>query len=433
LKHGKSATRGDDVTSGAHGVNRVEMTGMQMHRSDHATVDRRQWLRQASAAGFSLAFASGCSRPAVEETVKITKASLRFPGKLVMRVINDRPPCLETPWSYYQRDLTPNEAFYVRWHLQLIPTKVDLRTWRLRIGGHVERPRSFSMDDLRRMEPTSLIAVNQCSGNSRELFQPRIPGAQWGNGAMGNARWVGVPLRHLLSKAGVKSQAVDVSFLGLDRGGLPTIPDFVKSLPIDKALQPEILVAYEMNGEPLPMLNGFPVRLVVPGWYATYWLKSLTDIAVLPQRFEGFWMSKAYRIPNTPNAQETPESLAEQTTPIERMNVRSFFTGPVPEAGVAVGQPCQLEGIAFDGGDGIQRVEVSVDGGINWREATLGDDLGQFSFRRWRMTWRPETSGVHRLQVRASNRTGETQIPEAGWNRAGYMRNVIEELSINAS
>jgi DMSO/TMAO reductase YedYZ molybdopterin-dependent catalytic subunit len=404
-----------------------------MEKTDLMTMDRRQWFRRTSAAGFSLALASGCSRPPVEEPVKLAKAPLRFPEKVVMRVINDRPPCLETPWSYYQQDLTPNEAFYVRWHLQAIPTVVDLRTWRLRIGGHVERPLELSMDDLRGMEPSSLVAVNQCAGNSRSLFQPRMPGAQWGNGAMGNARWTGVPLRDLLGKAGLKSKAVDVSFLGLDRGGPPTIPNFVKSLPIDKALEPEILVAYEMNGERLPMLNGFPVRLVVPGWYATYWLKSLTDITVLPQRFEGFWMNKAYRIPTAPNARETPGSLAEQTVPINRMNVRSFFTGPAPDERVAVGQPCQLQGIAFDGGDGIQRVDLSTDGGIHWREATLGENLGQFSFRRWSMPWHPETSGIHRLQVRASNQAGETQPAEAGWNRAGYMRNVIEELSVNAS
>ena len=363
----------------------------------------------------------------------MAKGPAHFPEKVPLPIANDRPPCLETPWKYFQQDVTPNDAFYVRWHLQGVPTTVDLRKWRLRVGGHVEHPLELSLNELRGMEPTSLVAVNQCAGNSRSLFEPRMPGVQWGNGAMGNARWTGVPLRKLLEKAGVKSQAVDVSFLGLDRGGIPTIPDFVKSLAIDKALEPEILVAYEMNGERLPMLNGFPVRLIVPGWYATYWLKSLTDVTVLPKRFEGFWMDKAYRIPATPDARETPGSLAEKTVPINRMNVRSFFTGPAPDDQVAVGQPCQLEGIAFDGGDGIQRVEVSTDGGMNWREAALDDDLGRFSFRRWNLPWRPETRGPHRCLVRATSRAGETQPAEPGWNRSGYMRNVIEELAIKAS
>jgi DMSO/TMAO reductase YedYZ molybdopterin-dependent catalytic subunit len=392
--------------------------------------DRRQWLRWATAAGLGAALPAGCARRAPEPAADRADAPVRFPGKVPLRTLNDSPPCLETPWPYYRDDLTPNEAFYVRWHLQFLPTTVDLRTWRLKVGGHVERPLELSMDELRQMEPTSLVAVNQCSGNSRGLFEPHMPGAQWGNGAMGNARWTGVPLRDLLRRAGVRAGAVDVSFAGLDRGGYSTVPDFVKSLSVDRANDPEILVAYAMNGESLPLLNGFPVRLVVPGWYATYWVKALTDVAVLAQPFDGFWMSKAYRIPAAPNAVEAPDHLAEKTVPISRMNVRSFFVAPAPGVRLARGQAHQLEGIAFDGGAGVRRVEVSTDGGAAWREADLGDDLGRFSFRRWRLSWRPAGAGSHRLLVRAVNGTGEGQPAEAGWNRSGYMRNVVEELSL---
>jgi hypothetical protein len=161
---------------------------------------------------------------------------MRLPGKAPMRALNDRPPLLETPWDYYRQDLTPNEAFYVRWHLEVIPTDVDLRTWRLKIGGSVDRPLELSMDDLRRMEPTSLVAVNQCSGNSRSFFAPRVAGGQWRNGAMGNARWTGVPLRDLLRRAGVQKGAAQVTFRGLDRGPLPSAPDFVKALDVDREL-----------------------------------------------------------------------------------------------------------------------------------------------------------------------------------------------------
>ena len=392
--------------------------------------DRRQWLRWA-AAGLGAALPFGCSRrtepaPAGADAA----AALRFPGKVPMRTLNDTPPCLETPWRFYRQDLTPAEAFYVRWHLQFIPTCVDLRTWRLKLGGHVERPLELSLDDLRRMPAGSVVAVNQCSGNSRGMFEPHMPGAQWGNGAMGNARWTGVPLRDLLRRAGVKSGAVDVSFAGLDRSGFRTVPDFVKSLAVDRALDPEILVAYEMNGEALPLLNGFPVRLVVPGWYATYWVKALTDVTVLAERFDGYWMSKAYRIPTTPNAVETPWHLAEQTVPISRMNVRSFVVAPGPGSRLRVGRECRLEGIAFDGGSGIGRVEVSLDGGGGWREVELAEDLGRFSFRRWHLSWRPQTTGEHRMLVRAVSRAGETQPAAAGWNRSGYMRNVVEEVSL---
>ncbi len=386
-------------------------------------------LRWSAAAGLGLAASAGCSRPP-SSVETAPSGPLRFPGKIAMRVVNDRPPCLETPWEVYRQDLTPNEAFYVRWHLQFIPTTVDLQTWRLRVGGHVDRPLELTLDELRKMESASIVAVNQCSGNSRGLVEPHVPGAQWGNGAMGNARWTGVPLRAVLEKAGVQAGAVDVAFAALDRGGYSTVADFTKSLPIAKAREPEILLAYEMNGAPLPLLNGFPVRLIVPGWYATYWVKALTAVTVLPHAFDGFWMSKAYRIPTTPNAVEQPSKLAEKTVPINRMNVRSFFVTPEPGVRVALGHPCALEGIAFDGGSGIQRVQVSVDGGSRWEETELGLDRGPYSFRRWRRTWIPERTGKQSLMVRATSRAGETQPATAGWNRAGYMRNVIEQLDI---
>ena len=394
-------------------------------------LDRRNWLRLAGLFGLTAALPLGCGRsPKGPAQTEPAADLLRFPGKVPMLALNDRPPCLETPWRYFREDLTPNQAFYVRWHLQGIPTAVDLRTWRLKIGGHVDRPLELSMDELRGMEPCSIAAVNQCSGNSRGLFEPHMPGGQWGNGAMGNARWTGVPLARLLAKAGVKAKAVDVSFAGLDRGGLPAVPDFVKSLPIDQTTRPEILLAYDMNGEALPLLNGYPLRLVVPGWYGTYWVKALTDITVLPQAFTGFWMAKAYRIPTTANGVEAPDKLADKTIPIHRMNVRSFFTFPADGARIATGKPCPLDGIAFDGGDGIRRVEVSTDGGQAWHDAELGVDLGRYSFRRWRWNWQPSAPGVYHLQVRAINNAGEGQPESAGWNRAGYMRNVIEKISV---
>src|SRR5262249_43273424 len=184
---------------------------------------------------------------------------------------------------------------------------------------------------------------------------------------------------------------------------------------------------------PLPLLNGFPVRLVVPGWYATYWVKALSQVTVLPHRFDGYWMAKAYRIPATANVDESPTRLAEQTMPINRMNVRSFFTPAESGFRAARGTPCPLEGIAFDGGAGIRRVDVSCDSGATWREADLGPDLGRFAFRRWRLAWRPEQPGRHRLLVRATNGVGDAQPSTAVWNRSGYMRNVVEELVVEVS
>jgi DMSO/TMAO reductase YedYZ molybdopterin-dependent catalytic subunit len=404
-------------------------------------LDRRAWLRCLGAAGLAGLLPAGCARRAADAVPAPAAELMRFPQKVPLLVLNDRAPCLETPWHHFREDLTPSAAFYVRWHLQAIPTSVDLRTWRLRVRGHVETPLELSLDDLRRMERVSVVAVNQCSGNSRSRFEPRVPGGQWGDGAMGNARWTGVPLRELLRRAGLRAGAAQVSFDGLDEGGLPSVPDYVKALDVDRAQEEraEILVAYEMNGAPLPMLNGFPARLVVPGWYATYWVKSLTDITVLDRPFQGFWMNPAYRIPvqerranaNTREANETPGQLAAQTEPINRMNVRSFFVRPEAGEQVPAGRPYALDGIAFDGGSGIRQVEYSTDGGATWAQARLGLDRGHFSFRRWHGDWTP-ARGTHRLRVRAVTNSGEQQPAVAGWNRSGYMRNVVEEITVTA-
>jgi sulfite dehydrogenase len=381
-----------------------------------------------SAAG-GLLLPAGCSRRSIPSQ-ESGEALARLPGKGPMRVVNDRPPCLETPWRYFRQDLTPNDVFYVRWHLQAIPTAIDLATWRLKIDGAVDTPLELSMDDLRRLGDDEVVAVNQCSGNSRSLFAPRVAGAQWRNGAMGNARWAGVSLATLLRRAGVRHDAVQVTFDGLDEGPLSSVPDFVKALDIDHALEPDVMVAYSMNAEALPALNGFPARLIVPGWYATYWVKALHRITVLAEPYEGYWMAKAYKVPDNASGIEDPAQLATQLVPISRMTVRSFFTTPDPGAEVPKGRPCEVDGIAFDGGSGIQTVEVSADAGTTWMAATLGSDLGRYSFRRWRLTWTPTARGPQHLLVRATARDGQTQPHEAGWNRGGYMRNVLEGLAV---
>jgi|32_taG_2_1085360.scaffolds.fasta_scaffold00077_78 sulfite dehydrogenase len=286
-----------------------------------------------SAAGITLSFLiSGCSRdPRFDD-----EALARFPEKTALRLLNDRAPQLETPWRYFRQELTPTDALFVRWHLQPIPTRVDLAQWKLRVGGHVRTPVDLTMDDLRAMPAREMIAVIQCSGNSRRFFEPRVSGGQWGDGAMGNVRWKGVRLADVLERTGIRAGARQVTFNGLDTGPLPATPDFVKALDFDHAMQPEILLAYEMNGEELPMLNGFPLRLVVPGWYATYWVKSLAEIKVLDSVYDGFWMAKAYQIPNNADASERPGDLSADTVPINRFNTRSFWVHPSEKTGDTV-------------------------------------------------------------------------------------------------
>lgn len=358
-----------------------------------------------------------------------------FPQKRPLILLTSRPPQLETPFSIFNEGLiTPNDAFFVRYHWSGIPLSVDPKTYRLQVRGKVNSPLTLSLDELRQLaDPTDIVAVNQCSGNGRGFFTPRANGGQLGNGAMGNARWSGVPLKKVLEKAGVQSGALQVVFDGLDRPPLDGSPDFVKALAIDHALDGEVMLAWAMNGEDLPMLNGFPLRLVVPGYYGTYWVKHISDIQVIDTVFDGFWVSKAYRIPDDPCACIDPGAAAAKTTPINRLNVRSFITNLTEGQRVVAGQETLVRGIAFDGGYGIADVALSVNGGQSWRTARLGKDLGRYSFREWTASFAPEKTGTYELKVRAVNRIGQSQPSAALWNPMGYMRNVVETTRVLAT
>ena len=359
------------------------------------------------------------------------------PQKVPLILLTDRPVQLETPRHYFRTAFTSNEAFYVRWHLEGIPNAVDLKDWKLQIEGNVNNPLALSLPELmQKFKPVSLAAVNQCSGNSRSRLQPRVPGGQWGNGAMGNAMWTGVRLRELLDVAGVKSGSLQVQFQGLETGQGPKGLGsnlFLKSLDIGNAVLDECIVAYLMNGEPLPMLNGFPVRLVVPGYFATYWTKSLTWIRVLNSPDENFWMKTAYRIPDTPRGNTNPEDMKAgkvKTVPIERLPVRSFLIWPDGTSKIPVGMNIRLQGIAFSGFGRVNRVEVSEDGGKTWLPAELGEDHGPYSFRTWGMSWTAKSQGRRTLAVRATDEKGSVQPDEPVWNAGGYLWNMIERQEI---
>lgn len=405
-----------------------------MEPSSPQSVSRRDWLVTSSMGG--IAFLAGCAQKQAAVSPSNTRPRvdapydqmLQFPGKVPMRAINDRPPCLETPWEYFKHDITPNDAFYVRWHLQTIPT-INEQSWKLKVSGHVDKPLELSLAEIRKLPSHSVVAVNQCSGNSRGLFEPRIPGAQWINGAMGNAKWTGAKLSEVLKLAGIKANALEVSFAGLDKGGPETVPDYIKSIPLTESNKDHVILAYDMNNSPLPALNGFPLRLIVPGWFATYWVKCLGEIKVLDKPYDGYWMQKAYRIPKA-GLVDKPGDLAKETIPIHKMVVRSFFVMPANLNEIKQGQSVKLEGIAFDGGSGIKQVDVSDDGGKSWKSATLGPDLGSYSFRRWSFDWQASNTGDHTFMVKATSQAGETQPMTAGWNRAGYLRNVIETCKI---
>jgi len=357
-----------------------------------------------------------------------------FPQKGTMVLQRARPPLLETPFEVFDQGIfTPNDRFYVRWHLANIPEAVDPATFRLKVRGHVKQSMSFTLDDLvRKFKPYEIAAVNQCSGNSRGFFAPRVAGGQWANGAMGNALWRGVSLKALLDRAGVKTGALQVRFNGLDTGILPQTPDFLKSLDVDHALDGEVMIAYAMNGKPLPLLNGYPLRLVVPGWYATYWVKMLDDIEVLDKPDENFWTTRAYLIPDTPFADIVPGQQGVKLIPINRMVPRSFFTNVKDQAKFKVGETKTVRGIAFGGDTGLAKVLFSADAGSHWQEARLGPDHGKYSFRQWTVELRPSSMGPQTLMVKAFNTAGASQPDRANWNGSGFMRNVIESVSVQS-
>jgi DMSO/TMAO reductase YedYZ molybdopterin-dependent catalytic subunit len=398
-------------------------------------LDRREMMKRAGMAALATGF--GSIKALALDTVTLPigngeRPLVKYPQKRPMIGLTSRPPQLETPFSIFNDGpITPNNAFFVRYHLADIPLDIDPDKFTLDIKGKVDRPLNLSLKEIKKMPAVELVAVNQCSGNSRGFFDPRVAGGQLGNGAMGNARWRGVPLKTVLDKAGVQQGAKQVTFNGMDRPVADKTPDFVKALDIDHARDGEVMLAYGMNGDDLPVLNGFPLRLIVPGYYGTYWVKHLNEITVIDNVFDGFWMKSAYRIPDTPCACVEPGTAPKATIPINRFDVRSFITSVGDGAKIRSGRTT-LKGIAFDGGKGIKEVAVSTDGGNTWVSAKLGKDLGKYSFREWKLPVKLD-AGSHQLQARATNNAGETQPAEPKWNPAGYMRNVVETVRVTAA
>src|SRR6267142_2162468 len=398
-------------------------------------LDRREMMKRAGMAALAAGF--GSAKAFALDTVTLPfdngeRPLVRYPQKRPMIGLTSRPPQLETPFSIFNDGpITPNNAFYVRYHLADVPLDIDPDKFTLEVKGKVDKPLKLSLKDIRKLKATEIVAVNQCSGNSRGFFNPRVAGGQLANGAMGNARWRGVPLKTVLDMAGVQQGAKQDTFNGMDGPVVDKTPDFIKALDIDHARDGEVMLAYGMNGEDLPVLNGFPLRLVVPGYYGTYWVKHLNEVTVIDNVFDGYWMKSAYRIPDTPCACVEPGTAPKATIPINRYNVRSFITNVADGAKLKPGATT-LKGIAFDGGKGIKEVAVSSDGGKSWTPAKLGRDLGKYSFREGTLPGNL-AAGSFELKVRATNNAGDTQPAEPFWNPAGYLRNVIETVRVTAA
>src|SRR5215467_13637900 len=406
-----------------------------------ATVDRRRFLGGTVAAGAALghalpAWAQALDLPkALPEGVRASAVLESLPGKKPLIKLSYRPPNYETPIEYFRTAITPTDAFFVRYHLSVIP-EVNANTWKVSVGGEGANGQAeINLADLRAMPAVEVAAVCQCSGNRRGLFEPHVPGVEWGYGAMGCAKWKGARLKDVLDRVGLKKEALEIVYSGTDRGAVDKTPDFVKSLPVWKAIENTTLVAYEMNGKPLPHWNGFPARIVVPGWTATYWMKHVSKINVVTRPFDGFWMKSGYRIPlgKFPVVAHFASQETAANTPITEMVVNSLLTSHANGATVKAGGKVTVSGIAWDAGYGIHAVEISTDGGGNWTAATLGQDLGRFAFRSFSHAVAMPTKGNYKIMARAANKIGQCQASALIANPAGYHHNVIQTLNLVAA
>lgn len=354
-------------------------------------------------------------------------------GKAGLVLRSATPLALETPAANFTDPITPNERFFVRYNLATPPTLADLNDWSLRIGGDAaERPFQFSMDDLRRFPTREVIAVCHCAGNARSLFNPPIEGVQWGEGAMGCARWRGVRLRDVLSKVGIKPEALEVVLTGADSALNLQQPPYSKSLPLDVAMDAGTLLAYEMNSKPLPLLNGYPLRLVVPGWSATYWMKHVTGLEIRSSRFDGFWMTTEYRVPRGlfPVERGFVSQETATTNPITE-NVLNCVVTNVRDGDTVKLAGLEIRGLAWGGANGVQSVSVSLDDGTRWRAAILGPDIGRYAFRAWRFGIVGVRPGPLSMLFRATSNDGQTQGERVRSNPGGYLHNTQRKITLD--
>ncbi|HEY1309347.1 MAG TPA: molybdopterin-dependent oxidoreductase [Pseudolabrys sp.] len=379
----------------------------------------------------SLAASVGTS-PGVPEGVNSYVTMGTLPGKKPLIQLSDRPPNFESPIEYFRTPITPNDQFFVRYHLADIP-EIKAENYKISVGGDGANGQvELTLDDLKKMPAVEVVAVNQCSGNRRGLSKPHVAGVEWGYGAMGCARWKGAKLKDVLDKVGLKKETIEISFNGADGPVVDKTPDFIKSIPVWKAIDESTIIAYEMNGAPLPHFNGFPARLVVPGWTGTYWMKHLITITALTKPLTGFWMNPAYRIPIGifPIAQRFTSQEYAPNTPITEMVVNSLITSHRDGAKVSAGK-VTVSGMAWDGGYGIRSVSVSTDGGKSWSSAALGQDLGRYALRPWSFDLTAKR-GANTVMVNATNKIGQGQVSDLIFNGAGYHNNVMQNITLTA-
>ena len=344
-------------------------------------------------------------------------------GNLVVRTV-DPLNCETAVAELIGGVITPNSAFYVRNHFPA--PSIDPTRWRLQVGGLVRRALLLSLPDLFEMPAKSIVATLECAGNGRAFLEPPVPGEQWALGAVSTAEWTGVPLAHVLRRAGVARGAIEVVFRGADApdsGDSSTTTRFERSLRVDDAKEPSVLLAYAMNGEVLPVHHGYPLRVIVPGWYAVAGVKWLNEIELIDHAFTGHFQTEKYVYRWERDGHEAIE-------PVRQVRVRALITHPTTDQSVKPGTQA-IRGLAWSGVAPIARVDVSVNDGA-WQRARLLGQASRHSWQRWELITRIEKPGEIVIRARATDRLGNSQPERPEWNRAGYGNNAIYQVTLHA-
>jgi DMSO/TMAO reductase YedYZ molybdopterin-dependent catalytic subunit len=387
-------------------------------RSGSSLSSRRDFIAGAGRLGAGVALSPLLPDSAFAQNV------VKGKEKLIVRSI--RPEDLETPVSLLNTRITPNDLFYVRHHSYA--AKVNLNEWKLAVDGAVDNPLTFTLDDLKKMPKATVTVTLECAGNGRAFYDPPVAGIQWEKGAVGTARFAGARLADVLKKAGVKAAGKYVAMNGADNP-VGKMPDFIRNLPLEKALHADTILAYEMNGEPLPSLHGFPLRAVAPGWEGAYSVKWLTHVQVIDKEHEGFFVKTAYRYPNrrvAPGEVVDPKDMV----PLTGLVVKSFINSPLEGAKFKAGK-VRVTGFAWAGELNIAKVDVSMDNGSTWFPARLGKERERYAWQSFEYEFNLAQPGSYLLMARATDDQGNVQPVAPQWNPSGYLWNVIDKVRIN--
>jgi len=384
-------------------------------------ISRRDFLKRVSGAVAT----AGAIPPLL--TWATDDSSPQIPGEEGMIVRSARFLDLETPQEFLTSWITPVPHFFVRNHMHE-PSTLDPRSWRLTIGGEVEKPLTLNLADLAKLEKHTVTNTLECAGNGRAFQQPHVPGIQWQKGAVGTARFSGPRLRDLLQRAGVKPTGKHVMFHGLDE--VPgKVPPFIRSIPIEKATDSDTLIATHMNDLPLSKHHGFPARSLVPGWIGAASCKWLSEIKVLDKEFDGNFMKPGYRFPNQAGKPGDPVN-PDETHVITALSVKSVIATPA-DGSTLRSRSIRIDGVAWAGEADIARVEISTDSGASWKPAQLGREQSKYAWRLWTFAWKAPKAGDYTLMARATDSLGRTQPETAVWNPSGYLYNAIDQVKIH--